>query len=214
MIKIILADDHSIVRNGIRHLLEKENDILIAGEALDGGEALAMAKLVQPDIILADINMPVINGIVLVETLMIEKNPPKIMLLTMHDNQAFMISAFRAGAAAYLFKNIGAAELLFAIKQVYAGRRYLSTDLSLRLLDRFLTLPAGLGNLNGPVELSDRELDILKLIAEGYTNQGIADKLYTSKRTVEGHRQAMIERTGVSNTAALIRFAMQHGLLK
>jgi len=213
MIKILLADDHSIVRNGIKKLLEKEKNIEIIGEARNATEVLTLSLSITPDIILADMNMAGMSGIDLAEKLKAETSSIKVVLLTMHDNQQFINSAFRAGAAAYLFKNINANELLFAIQQVYSGKRYLSAELSLRLLDQVIREASANSENDDKVEFSSRELAILKLIAEGHTNQEIADMLFTSKRTVEGHRQAMIDRARVRNTAALIRFAMQRGLL-
>lgn len=214
MIKIVLADDHSIVRNGIRNLLEKESGIEVVGEAVNGGELLAMAASAAPDIIVADMNMPVIGGIEVAEKLAALGNPAKVMLLTMHDHQPYINRAFRAGVWAYLFKNIGADELLFAVRHVYSGKRYLSNELSLRLLDHVVNgLPANIPDAKTEVAFTERELDILKYIADGYTNQEIADRLFTSKRTVEGHRLIMISKAGVRNTASLIKFALNNGVL-
>jgi len=213
MIKILLADDHSIVRNGIRNLLEKEENIEIVGEARNAFEVLKQLQSVTPHIILADMNMAGMSGTELAQKLNSDNISIKVILLTMHDNQLYVNSAFRAGVQGYLFKNIDASELLFAINQVHSGRRYLSAELSMRMLDQFINQNPEASVSTGDVEFSSRELAILKLIAEGHTNQEIADMLFTSKRTVEGHRQSMINQSGVRNTAALIRFAMQHGLL-
>lgn len=214
MINIILADDHHIVRNGIRNLLEKEADINIAGEALTSEEALQMLKNTSADIVLADMNMPGASGIELVEKLKAAGNPVKMMLLTMHDHQHYINKAFQAGVSAYLIKSISPEELLFAIRQVHSGRKYLCTELSLRLLDQAITSPVAMEDDSTKVEFSGRELAILTLIAEGYTNQEIADKLFTSKRTVEGHRQSMIDKAGVRNTPSLVRYAIRHGIIK
>jgi two-component system response regulator NreC len=135
------------------------------------------------------------------------------MLLTTADSQQYINNAFKVGAAAYLSKNITAEELLFAITQVYAGNRYLSSGLSLRLLDLFVSTKFREFEYDANIQFSERELTILKLMSDGHTNQEIADHLFTSKRTVEGHRQAMIDKTGVRNTAALISFAMYQKLL-
>ncbi len=213
MIKILLADDHSIVRNGVKNLLEKEKNIQIISEAENASEIFKLLKSVTPDIILADINMAGMNGIELAEKLKNDNSGIKIILLTMHDNQPYINSAFRAGVSAYLFKNISAGELLFAIQQVYSGRRYLSAELSLRLLDQFMNATNHNSVSDNTVEFSEREITILKLIADGHTNHEIADLIFTSKRTVEGHRQAMIDRAKVRNTASLIRFAMRQGVL-
>lgn len=213
MIKILLADDHSIVRNGIKNLLEKEQNIEIAGEARNAEEVLKLLPATAPDIIIADMNMAGMTGIELAAKLKKDNVDTKVILLTMHDNQPYINSAFRAGVAAYLFKNINAEELIFAINQVFAGNRYLSAELSLRLLDQMINAKSPMVSSEVDIEFSDREIAILKLMGEGHTNQEIADIIFTSKRTVEGHRQAMIDKAGVRNTAALIRFAVQHGLL-
>lgn len=214
MIDILLADDHSIVRNGIKNLLQKETDVRIVGEATNGDEALQLLKTVSPNIILADMNMPGIDGIALAEKLHADGSPIKVMLLTMHDHQQYVNKAIKAGVVAYLLKNISADELVFAIKQVYSGKQYLCAELSIRLLNQVLSSPFPHDQENSlDVEFSEREREILRLMAEGYTNQEIADRIFTSKRTVEGHRRTMIDSAGVKNTAALIRFAMRKKII-
>jgi DNA-binding NarL/FixJ family response regulator len=213
MIKILLADDHSIVRNDIRNFLEKENNIEIVGEARNADEIFRLLITVSPHILLADVNISGINGIEIAAKLKNENSLVKVMLLTTADSQQYINNAFKVGAAAYLSKNITAEELLFAITQVYAGNRYLSSALSLRLLDLFVSTKFREFEYDANIQFSERELTILKLMSDGHTNQEIADHLFTSKRTVEGHRQAMIDKTGVRNTAALISFAMYQKLL-
>lgn len=213
MINIILADDHNIVRNGIRNLLEKETDIQVAGEALSGSEVLQLLEANRTDIILADMNMPGYSGIELAEKIKTSGNAAKVILLTMHDHQHYINKAFQAGVSAYLIKSISPDELLFAIRQVHKGRKYLCSELSLRLLDQAIASPVT-EEAKTAVEFSERELAILTLIAEGFTNQEIADKLFTSKRTVEGHRQSMIDKSGVRNTPSLVRYAIRHGIIK
>ncbi len=215
MINIILADDHNIVRNGIKNLLEKESGIRIAGEAFDGEHVLKLLETgIQVDIILADMNMPKLGGIELAEKLNAMGGTVKVMLLTVHDHRNHIIKAFQSGVSAYLFKNISAEELVFAIRHVAAGNRYLCNELSERLLDEMLTSPSlKINNTTTNITFSEREISILKLMVEGYTNKEIAERLFTSKRTVEGHRQAMINKTGVRNTPALIRFVLKNGVL-
>jgi len=214
MIDILLADDHSIVRNGIKNLLEKETDLRIVGEATDGQEALQLLNNVTPDIILADMNMPGIDGIEIAEKLHAENSPIKVILLTMHDNQQYINKAMKAGVQAYLLKSISAEELIFAIRQVYTGKQYLCMELSIRLLNQVLAYPSLRDEDSGPQpEFSEREREILRLMAEGFTNQEIADRLFTSKRTVEGYRQNLIDKTGTRNTASLIRYAVRNKLI-
>jgi len=215
MIKIILADDHNIVRNGIKNLLEKENDIQIIGEATNGQQVLDMLDNgLIPDIVLADMNMPLLGGIELTEQLQLVSGLIKVLLLTMHDHESYVVKAFNAGVMGYLFKNISPAELLFAIKQVYNNKKYMCVELTQRLLTRMISVPTiTIENELPKIDFSKRELEILELIAEGYTNQEIADKLFTSRRTVEGHRQSLIDKTGVRNTPALVKLAVRRGII-
>jgi len=215
MIRIILAEDHNIVRNGIRNLLEKEKGLKIVGEALNGREVLDLIeKGVLADIILADINMPAMTGIEMAAQLSAELKNTKIIILSMLDHERYVVQAFRAGVNGYLLKNIGADELVFAIRHIHANGRYICSELALRFLDRLIAQPdrRQLEAETG-IEFSARDIEVLVLIADGLTNQEIADRLFTSKRTVEGYRQTLIEKTGARNTAALIRYAIQHGLI-
>lgn len=213
MIKIILAEDHNIIRKGIRKILEKDNRFDIVGEAANGVEVIDMVKGgTIPDIIIADINMPQMNGHELVEKL---KETParnaKIVFLTIADDERNILNALSNGVHGYLLKNIGTDELIFALNYVAADKRYVSAELSTRLLQRIKIAQDGLEKNH--IDFSRREREVLDLIAHGYTNQEIADKLFTSRRTVEGHRQAMISKASVRNSAELIRFAVKHSLI-
>jgi DNA-binding NarL/FixJ family response regulator len=218
MIKIILAEDHKIVRNGLKNLLEKEKNFQIVGEAADGTEVMdLLEKGIEADIVLTDMNMPGMDGAELTTKLRSWPQYIKVVFLTMLDHEKYVVKAFKAGANGYLLKNISSDELVFAIKHVclYADGRYVCSELALRLLDRLIHLPEiNLEKSVTDVEFSKRELEILELMAEGYTNQEIADQLFTSKRTVEGHRQSMIDKTEVRNTAALIKYAVLNGIIK
>lgn len=216
MIKIILAEDHNIVRDGIRNLLEKEKDLKIVGEALNGQEVIDLIdKGVTADIILADINMPVLNGIEMLGKLPETVNKPKVVVLSMLDHERYVMQAFQAGVNGYLLKNVSADELTFALRHIYADGRYICTELSLRFLDRLIAQPdRSQHEAKTGIEFSTRDIKVLMLIADGLTNQQIAEKLFTSKRTVEGYRQVLIEKTGTRNTAALVRYAVQNGLIK
>lgn len=215
VIKIILAEDHNIVRDGIRNLLEKEKDLQIVGEALNGQEVIDMIdKGISPDIILADINMPVMTGIEMAAIAHAKLPVAKIIILSMLDHERYVVQAFQAGVSGYLLKNISADELIFAIRHVHIDGRYICSELSLRFLDRLISQPDRRQHeVDTGIEFSTRDIEVLMLIADGLTNQEIADRLYTSKRTIEGYRQSLIERTGSRNTAALIRYALLHGLI-
>lgn len=214
-IRIILAEDHNIVRNGIRNLLDRDNELKVVAEAVDGKAALDLIKNgVKADILLADMNMPQMDGMQLTEQLQHIPHKPKVVLLTMLDCEQSVTKAFKAGVHGYLLKSAGADELIFAVKHVCNNCRYISSELSFRFLDRVGYLP----NMNqviqdNDMELSQKDLQILDLIATGLTNQEIADRLFTSKRTIEGHRQSLIDKTGTRNTASLVRYAVRHKLI-
>ena len=215
MIEIILAEDHNIVRNGIKNVLENDGRFHIIGEAINGKEVLQMINDgMLPDIILADINMPEMSGIELAENL--KKIPlakTKLVLLTMFDNENYLFDAFRSGAVGYLLKNISTEELIFALSHIHNNKKpYICSDLIDRLLKRADNKIIG-GETIKDIDFSKRETEVLSLIAQGYTNKEIADKLFTSRRTVEGHRQAMINKASVRNSAELIKFAVKHSLI-
>ncbi|WP_158799641.1 response regulator transcription factor [Pedobacter sp. L105] len=216
MLNLMLAEDHNIVRNGIRMLLEADKEISIAGEATNGLEVLNMiAGGLKADIVLADINMPEMDGISLIRELKVISPETRIVMLSMLDNEKYVAQAFSEGASGYLLKNVSADELVFALKHVNAGEKYLCSELSIRLLDRLIQIAnVPVNQNNPPVDFSMREIEILHLIAEGLTNNEMSEKLFISKRTIEGHRQSLIEKTGSRNTAALIRFAVLSGIVQ
>ncbi|EHQ27917.1 response regulator transcription factor [Mucilaginibacter paludis] len=214
MIKIILAEDHNIVRNGIKSILDNEADMEVVFEAKNGNEVLSwLAEGNSATLILTDMNMPGLNGLGLIKEM--KANMPTV-ILSMLDHENYVIEAITAGAHGYLLKSINKDELLFGLRHVADGGKYICMELTFKLLDKL----SGYSPINEPhktiiaIELSEREKEVLDLISEGYTNNEIADKLFTSRRTVEGHRQNLIEKTGVKNTPSLIRFALQNGLIK
>lgn len=215
MLKVILAEDHNIVRNGIKILLEAEEDIEVVGEATNGQEVLDFLDAGNaPDLILSDINMPLMDGIMLLETLKEQYPQTKVILLSMLDNEEYIIKAFREGASGYLLKSAGADELIFALRHVNSGNKYLSSELSLKMLDRMNSTVSSATLIRNDIEFSTREIEVLQLIAQGLTNLEMSEKLFLSKRTIEGHRQNLIEKTGSKNTAALIRFAVLSGIVQ
>lgn len=216
MLQVLLAEDHNIVRNGVRMLLETDKNINIVAEATNGQQVLDyIASGNKIDVILADINMPVMDGISLLKEMKISHPEIRVVMLSMHDNEKYVSQAFFEGASGYLLKNVSADELLFSLKHVSMGGKYLCSELSLRLLDKLIhngnhnhTLP-DLG-----IEFSSREIEVLHLIAEGLTNSEMSEKLFISKRTIEGHRQSLIDKTGSRNTATLIRYAVLNGIIQ
>jgi len=215
MLKVILAEDHNIVRNGIKILLEAEEDIEVVGEATNGQEVLDFLDAGNsPDLILSDINMPLMDGIMLLETLKEQYPQTKVILLSMLDNEEYITKAFQEGASGYLLKSAGADELIFALRHVNSGNKYLSSELSVKLLDRVNSTISSTTLIKNDIEFSAREIEVLQLIAQGMTNLEMSEKLFLSKRTIEGHRQNLIEKTGSKNTAALIRFAVLSGIVQ
>ena len=209
-----MAEDHNIVRNGIRSLLEKEKDFDIVGEASNGLEALnKLDSGIDAQIVLLDINMPEMGGLELIKKLK-ERNSKIIpIVLTMLDNENYISQAFVAGASGYLLKSVSADELIFALRHICSGGKYLCSELSFTLLDRLIYTPEAASKERLEVELSKREIEVLCLIAEGFTNMEIADKLFTSKRTVEGHRLGLLNKTSSRNSAALIKYAILNGII-
>ncbi|WP_419803275.1 response regulator [Mucilaginibacter sp.] len=216
MIKVLLTEDHNVVRNGIRSLLEKEDNLHITAEATNGRHALDLLEEgITVDIILADLNMPEMNGIELTLEVKVKYPKIKVIVLSMLDHENYILEAFKAGASAYILKNITTDELVFAIKHICNNdERYICSELSLRMLDKLLhRTEIVLTTLTPENDLSKREMEVLVLLAQGFTNQEIADKLFTSKRTIEGHRQNLIDKTSTRNTADLIRYAIVNGLI-
>lgn len=211
----MLVEDHHVVRDGIRFLLEKQDNIRVVDEALNGAQAIEMVQRGNvPDLIITDINMPDMDGVMLIRQLKKIEPSLKIMVLSMLDHEKYISTSFQAGGIGYLLKNVTSQELLFAINHVMSGHEYICAEIATRFLQRMLRAPvlSKTGD-TAAVDLSERDLEILHLVSEGYTNEEIANKLLTSKRTVEGFRQQLLIRTGTRNTAALVRFAALNGLL-
>ncbi|WP_394677862.1 response regulator [uncultured Sphingobacterium sp.] len=217
MIKILLVEDHMVVRNGIKLLLESQEGFEVVGEASNGKEALDfLSANPVPDIVLTDISMDEMDGMELLQVLNSQYASIKVVILSMLNQINYVIEAFESGLAGYLVKNVGYNELLFGLNHIANGGRYMSEEIAMILLDQvrsgqsYAQIP---GELQTDFDISERELEVLKLIAEGYTNVEIADKIFLSKRTVEGHRQNLIDKAGVKNTAHLVKFAFERGIL-
>ncbi len=211
-VRVLLADDHPIVRAGIRSELEKVPNLVLAGEANDGREALEMIAANPPDIVFMDISMKGLNG--LEATARISKEYPqvKVVILSMHQNEEYFWQALKAGAAGYLLKKAATTELAAALERVLAGEIYLTKEMSNRLV-RKLPLQQ-LAHQKTPLEkLTGRQREILQLIAEGQTTKAIALILKVSPKTVEYHRAKLMERLNIFDIPGLVRFALQSGLI-
>ncbi|WP_019946340.1 response regulator [Hymenobacter aerophilus] len=232
MIRIILADDHTILRDGISALLAREPDMQVVGEAANGQALLELLTHTPADLVLLDINMPILDGFEVMPRLREQFPGVRVLVLSMLEHESYVHRILEAGAQGYVLKNADSTEIAFAIRTVAADRPFLCTEIGLNLLRRLVErtpapdpltalpyLPRGgapasaAAPAEGRAELSGRELEVLQLIAEGFTNADIADKLFASKRTIETHRQNIIEKTQTKNTADLIRYAMRAGLI-
>ncbi|GGC53636.1 DNA-binding response regulator [Pedobacter quisquiliarum] len=215
MIQVLLAEDHNIVRNGIKMLLGSDKEIHVAGEATNGREALEFISNNEGiDVILADINMPELDGISLIKEAHNLNPNIRVVILSMHDNDKYVSQAFQEGASGYLLKSVSADEMIFSLKHVKAGGKYLCSELSIKMLEKLSqkSVNSVAENVSN-IEFSMREIEVLHLIADGLTNSEMSEKLFLSKRTIEGHRQSLIEKTGSKNTAALIRYAVLNGII-
>lgn len=216
MIKVILVEDHLVVRNGIKLLLDSSGEIEIISEAKDGSELLELLNEgVKPDIVISDINMPLMDGLELTSYLSERQSDIKVILLSMLNTVDQVIDAFYRGAKGYLVKNVSYNEMIFAVKHVANGGRYVCQELAVLMIDLLSnnSTPLEFKKDTNNLDLSEREVEVLQLISEGFTNMEIADKLFLSKRTVEGHRQTLINKVKVKNSAELIKFAVQHHIV-
>ncbi len=211
-IRVILADDHPIVRAGIRSELEKIPGVVVAAEAADGREALALVETHRPEVVFMDISMKGLNG--LEATARVSKEFPKtrVIILSMHQTEEYFWQAIKAGASGYLLKKAAITELAAALKRVLAGEIYLARDISSKMVQR---LPLQqIAQQKGPLEkLTDRQREILQLIAEGQTTKAIALILKVSPKTVEYHRAKLMERLNIFDIPGLVRFALKSGLI-
>lgn len=217
-IRVILADDHTLVRGGIRALLNTLPDVEVIAEANDGREALSLIEIHQPDIVLMDIAMSGMNG--LEATLHAARDFPnvRVIILSMHTNEEYVLQALKAGAAGYLLKDAGTSELELAIKAVARGETYLSPPVSKHVISEYVRRVSSSSEeeeTSGPSldKLTLRQREILQLIAEGHTTQDIAHVLNLSVKTVETHRTQLMERLDIHDIAGLVRFAIRSGIV-
>ncbi len=213
MSRIFLVDDHTIVRDGLRALLANEPDIEVVGEAGNGQELLDQLPTTPADVVLLDANMPVLDGLATTLRIRAEFPQVRVLILSMLAHERYIGQLFDAGAAGYVLKSAEKGEILVAIQTVIAGRHFLCSDLGLNMLRKVLAKNDEPEEAAKASRLSRRESEVLQLLAEGLTTNEIAEKLFTSKRTIETHRQNILEKTQTKNTAALIRLAVTQGLL-
>lgn len=208
-IRVLLADDHAILRQGIRSLLEREPGVEVVGEAGDGQEAVEKAAELQPDVVLMDINMPRMNGIEATRRIRETHDHIKILVLSMHEDDEYVAPLMQAGASGYVLKRSAASELLTALKAVNQGHTILPAQLARTAFDG--SAPARQDDFDG---LTPREIEVLTLVAEGYTNRRIAEELFISIKTVQAHRANIMEKLGLHDAVELTKYAIRKGIIK
>ena len=208
-ISVFLADDHRILRDGLRMLLEAQRDIHIVGDAVDGRQAVVGILAAKPDIVLMDITMPELNGIEATRQLQDESPAAQVVILSVHGDTEHVYRAFQAGARGYLLKESAGTEVVEAVRTVYAGKRYLSRALNQAGMDEYIYERQSRSPID---QLSGREREVCQLTVEGNTSAEIAEKLRLSPKTVETYRSRVMEKLGVDDITGLVRYAILHGL--
>jgi len=211
-VNIVLTDDHPIVRQGLRALLQAESGFAVVGEASDGLEAIKLLERCKPDVLVLDLMMPGMNGLEVLRQSKQVSSQTRVIVLSMHSNEAYVLEALKRGALGYVLKDSSSTDLIQAIREVVTGRRYLSPPLSERAIEAYVQKGQDTGE-NPDTTLTTREREVFQLAAEGHTNQEIADLLSISPRTVEIHRAKMMHKLGLHHQADLVRYAMRRGIL-
>ena len=211
-VTIVLADDHGVVREGLRAVLGAEADLRVIGEASSGLEATRLVERLEPDVLVLDLMLPGLGGLEVTRQIRKRSRKTRVVILSMHANEAYVLEALRNGAAGYVLKDASTAELIKAVREAVAGRRYLSPPLSNPAIEAYAQ------KMQGDVEdiyetLTTREREVLHLAAEGYTNAEIGKRLFISPRTVEIHRASMMQKLAIRNQTDLIRYALKRGIL-
>jgi two-component system nitrate/nitrite response regulator NarL len=210
IIKVLIADDHPVVRKGLQICLAKQGKMKVVGEAADGDEALRKARELSPDVVLMDISMPGMNGLAVTEVLRKEAPDMKVLILSVHSNKDYIFRVIQAGAHGYVSKEAPPEELVSAIESVYAGEPHFSEDIARAALNEFVSS----GGKREPfAQLTSREREVLVLIAEGRSNKEIADRLGIGVRTIETHRERIMRRLGIHSVAGLTKYAIANGLI-
>ncbi len=212
-VRILLADDHAILRTGLRLLLSSIPNLEVVGEATNGREALAKAEELKPDVVIMDITMPEMNGIEATSELKRRLPRTKVLFLTMHENEELLFRTVQAGGAGYVLKKSADNELVEAIYQVTRGETFLRPDLAKQVVQDYLNRVDSGEESESYEDLTEREREVLQFLAMGLTNQQVADKLTLSVRTVETHRARIMDKLGIKGRAALVTYAKRRGLV-
>lgn len=210
-IRVIIADDHVLFREGTRNLIEQEPDIEVVGEASDGEEAVEMVTRLQPHIVLMDIAMPKVNGIEATRQIKAHHPAIAVLILTAYDNDQYIVALLEAGAAGYLLKNVSGKELVNAIRAVHDGEAVLHPAIARKVLNRLSAPGREIGGVASPQDLSEREIEILRLAAKGMSNQEIAKRLFLSRRTIQSHLVNIFRKMDVGSRTEAILQALRGG---
>lgn len=211
--KILIADDHAMVRDGVKNLIQQNKDLTVIGEAKSGNETLELFDKLQPDLVILDISMPDMNGME-VSKAILEKNPnANIVILSMYEDEDYISRCLEYGVKGYVVKNESGSELDYAIKSVLSGKNYFSRQAQDVIFKKYTQNVARKKPKEEAIKLTKREIEIIKLIADGLTSQQMADKLFISPRTVETHRANLMKKVGVKNAIELVKKAQQLNLL-
>jgi two-component system, NarL family, response regulator NreC len=212
MISVVIADDHAVVLAGVRRLLEAERDLVVAGEAAGGEEALRLVRELKPDVLVIDVVMPGVNGLDVARQIAAAEPATRIVFLSMHASEAYVVEALRAGAAAYVVKEASGAEIVAAVRAAAAGQTYFSAPLSPARLESYLAKVAV--PQDAAARLTPRERQVLQLAADGRSNAEIARLLGVSRRTVETHRASLRGKLHIHHTSDLLKYALRAGLIR
>lgn len=213
-IRVLIADDHTIVREGIRMILTSQPDIEVVGEAANGQEAIDLTRKLRPDVVVMDISMPGVSGIHATKTIKAEMPEVNVLALTMHEDETYVFQLLKAGASGYVLKRGAASDLVNAVRAASKGEAFLYPSVAKAVVQDYLQRVEAGEERERWDGLTQREREILKLIAEGYTNQEIAQKLYISVKTVQTHRAHILEKLGLHDRTELVRYAIRKGLIE
>lgn len=213
MIRIVLADDHNVLRTGLKSLLERQRDFAVVGEASDGRELLLLVEELTPDVVITDIGMPRLNGTEATSQIVAKYSQTRVIVLSMHSDEAYVLRALKAGARGYLVKESAEADLITAVRTVHAGKAFFSPSVSALLVEDYVRQMRDRGIEDSYELLSPREREVLQLIAEGQSNKDIAQSLGVSVYTVETHRGNILQKLNLHSVPELILYAVRKGVI-